>query len=405
MGSTEPMHKRRSLRRSGFWAVIAETAKRESVIDAGDGDDIHIGKETQGRSATMKNRVDPKVIVFFLSLFSALSLMFISSSQAQTEPFYKDKTIRIIAGSAPGGGIDFLSRLMAAHMGKYIPGNPDFIVQNMTGGGTMVAANYIYGLAKPDGLSFGLINPGLYFDQLFGRKEVKFDWANFTWLGSPETSDEIIYIRSDSPYKNAEDLRQAATPPKCGAVGTGASDYYFPRLLQEVLGFRIQMVVGYTGTADINLAIERGEVQCRGGTTSTLFGREPMRTWAKTGFVRVLVQGGLKRDPRLADVSTIHELMDKHKSPDRMRRLVKVVLSAGEIGRPVVGPPEIPADRVRVLREAFNKVMNDPALLADAKKAGWELKPVSGDKLESIAKEVIAQPPEIIEGLKKILGM
>lgn len=352
----------------------------------------------------MKNRVIPTVMGSFFLLFVASNLMFISTSQAQTEAFYKGKTIRIIAGSAPGGGIDFLSRLMARHMSKYIPGNPDFIVQNMPAAATMVAANYIYGLAKPDGLAFGLINPGLYFDQLLGKKEVQFDWTKFTWIGSPETSDEIIYIRSDAPYKDVEDLRKAATPPKCGAGGTGSPAYYFPQLLQEAFGLRIQMVVGYTGTAEINLAIERGEVQCRAGAISTLFGQEPMRTWVKTGFIRVLVQGGLKRDPRLGNVTTFHELMDKYNSPDRTRRLVKVVLSAGEIGRPVVGPPGIPADRVRVLREAFDKVMNDPALLADATKAGWELKPMSGEKLQAIANEVIAQPPEVIEVLKKVLG-
>lgn len=353
----------------------------------------------------MKNRIFPTVIGSFLLLFFASNLMFLSSSQAQTDAFYKGKTIRIIAGSAPGGGIDFLSRRMAGHMSKYIPGNPDFIVQNMAGGGTMVAANYIYGLAKPDGLAFGLINPGLYFDQLIGTKEVRFDWTKFTWIGSPETSDEIIYVRSSAPYKDVEDLRKAATPPKCGAVGTRAPDYYFSRLLQEALGARIQMVVGYTGTAEINLAIERDEAQCRAGTISTFFGQEPMRTWTKTGFVRVLVQGGLKRDPRLANVPTIHELMDKYSSPDQTRRLVKVVLSAGEIGRPVVGPPGIPADRLRVLREAFDKAMNDPALLAEATQAGWELKPVGGERLQGIANEVIAQPPEVIEALKKVLGI
>lgn len=344
------------------------------------------------------------MIAFLLLFLVGSNLIFLRSSQAQTDSFYKGKTIRIIAGAAPGGGIDFLARLMARYMGKYIQGNPDFIVQNMTGGGTMVAANYIYGLAAPDGLAFGLINPGLYFDQLFGTKEVRFDWTKFTWIGSPETSDEMIYIRSSAPYKDIEDLRKAATPPKCGAVGTGAPDYYFARLLQETFGARIQMVVGYTGTGDINLAIERGEVQCRAGTLSTLYGRDPMKTWVKTGFIRVLVQGGAKRDPRLPDVPTIHELMDKYKLPDRARRVVKVTLSAGEIGRPVVGPPAIPADRARVLREAFDKSMSDRALLADATKAGWELKPVAGERLQAIANEVIAQPPEVIEDLKKVLG-
>jgi tripartite-type tricarboxylate transporter receptor subunit TctC len=341
------------------------------------------------------------------SLLSALivsNLIFLRSSQAQTDPFYKGKTITIVAGATPGGGIDFLARLMARTMGKYIPGNPDFIVQNMPGGGTMVAANYIYGVASPDGLTFGLVNPGLYFDQLFGTKEVRFDWRKFTWIGSPESSDEMIYIRSTLPFKDLEDLRTAATPPKCGAVGTGAPDYYFARLLQETFGARIQMVVGYKGTGDINLAMERGEVQCRAGTVSTLFGRDPMRTWVKEGFIRVLVQGGVKRDPRLPDVPTIHELMDKYKLGDRARRVVKLTLSAGEIGRPVVAPPTIPADRARVLREAFDKSMSDPELLAQASKAGWDLKPVRGERLQAIANDVIAQPPEVVEDLKKVLG-
>jgi tripartite-type tricarboxylate transporter receptor subunit TctC len=333
-----------------------------------------------------------------------LRLLTPASSAAQTDPFYKGKTVKIIAGSAAGGGIDFLARLMARYMGRHIPGNPDFIVQNMTGGGTMVAANYIYGVAAPDGLTFGLVNPGLYFDQLFGTKEVRFDWPKFTWIGSPESSDEIIYVRSTEPYKDFEDLRAAVTPPKCGAVGTGAPDYYFARLLQEVFGARIQMVVGYTGTGDINLAVERGEVQCRAGTVSTLFGREPMRTWIKTGFIRVLVQGGTNRDSRLPNVPTISELMEKYNIADRGRRVVRLTLAAGEIGRPVVAPPAIPADRVRILREAFDKSMSDPALLADATKAGWDLKPVRGERLQTLAGEVIAQPPEVIEDLKKVLG-
>lgn len=352
----------------------------------------------------MKKGMTAAIFASFLLLFVASKLMFSSSSQAQTDDFYKGKTIRIIIGNAPGGGNDFLGRLTARHMGKYIPGNPDFVVQNMPGAGSVVAANYIYALAVPDGLTFGFVNPGLYFDQLFGTKEVRFDWTKFTWIGSPETSDEIIYVRSSAPYKDIEDLRKANTPAKCGSAGTGAADYYFARLLQEAFGARIQMVVGYTGTGDINLAIERGEVQCRAGTISTLFGQEPMRTWVKTGFVRVLALGGSKRDPRLPDAPTIHELMDRYKLAELKRRVVRVVLSSGEIGRPVIGPPGIPADRIRLLREAFDKAMNDPSASADATKAGWELRPVSGEKLQGIANEVIAQPPEVIEDLKKILG-
>jgi len=340
-----------------------------------------------------------------LLVFATWNPLLFQNIHAQTEPVYSGKTIRIIAGSAAGGGVDFWSRLIGRHMGKYLSGTPNFIVQNMPGGGSIAAANYLYNLAKPDGLTIGLINPALYFDQLVGRKEVQFDWARFTWIGSTERSEEILYIRADAPYKSLDDIRKSAEPPKCGAVGTSAADYYFPKLLEEALGLRLQMVVGYTGTADINVAIERGEVVCRGGTISTFFGREPTRTWTKTGFVRVLIQGGPRRDSRLADAPTIYELMDRFKTSDEARRLVKVVLSAGEIGRPVIGPPGIPLERVKILRAAFIKTVHDSEFLAEAKKAGWDTIPVSGEALEAIAKEVIDQPPGVIDNLKKLLGV
>jgi tripartite-type tricarboxylate transporter receptor subunit TctC len=351
----------------------------------------------------MKNRTT--TIGLSLLFFASWNLLFTLSIQAQTEAVYSGKTIRIVAGSAAGGGVDFWSRLIGRHMGKHLSGPPSFIVQNMPGGGSIAAANYIYNLAKPDGLTIGLVNPALYFDQLAGRKEVQFDWARFTWIGSTERSEEIFYVRADAPYKSLDDIRKSSEPPKCGAVGTSAADYYFPKLLEEALGLRLQMVVGYTGTADINLAIERGEVLCRAGTISTFFGREPTRTWSKTGFVRVLIQGGSRRDSRLADAPTIYELMDRFKTSDAARRLVKVVLSAGEIGRPVIGPPVIPADRVKMLREAFIKTVHDPEFLAEAKRAGWDTIPVSGEALEAIAKEIIEQPPGVIESLKKLLGV
>ena len=351
----------------------------------------------------MKNRTTTTGLS--LLFCAAWYLLFVLSIQAQTEPVYRGKTIRIIAGSAVGGGVDFWSRILSRHMGKHLSGTPSIIVQNMPGGGSMAAANYIYSLAKPDGLTIGLVNPALYFDQLVGRKEVQFDWARFTWIGSTERSEEIFYVRADTPYKSLDDFYKSAEPAKCGAVGTSAADYYFPKLLEEALGLRLQMVVGYTGTADINVAIERGEVLCRAGTISTFFGREPTRSWAKAGFVRVLIQGGSRRDSRLADVPTIYELMDRIKTSDAARRLVKVILSAGEIGRPVIAPPGIPADHAKVLREAFIKTVHDPEFLAEAKKAGWDTIPVSGDALEAIAKEIVDQPPGVIESLKKILGV
>jgi len=326
-----------------------------------------------------------------------------SADLSAQSSFYDGKTVRIIVGFSPGGTYDVWGRLMAAHMGKYVPGNPTFVVQNMTGGGSMIAANYVYNVAKPDGLTFALVTPALYIEQLAGRKEVQFDWIKFSYLGSPEKTARIFYIRSDTQFKTLEELRNAANPPKCGATGAGTASYYWPRLLADMFGFKLNIVAGYQGAADVNLAIERGEMQCWGGTVQAFFGSEPGRTWAKTGFVRVLVQGGRKRDPRLPDIPTVWELMDKHKTGEAVRGLTKVLLAPDDLGRPLFGPPGVPTDRIRALRAAFMKMMNDPDVLAEARKKGLEPSPISGDEVEGLVKD-LAQPPEVIQRMKNLLA-
>ena len=288
-------------------------------------------------------------------------------------------------------------------MSKHVPGNPSFVVQNMTGGGSMVAANYIYNVAKPDGLTFGVVTPGLYIEQLAGRKEVQFDWGKFSWIGSPERTDRIFYIRADTPYKILEDLRKAAEPPKCGATGVGTASYYWPRLLAETFGFKVNIVPGYPGSSDVNLAIEKGEVHCWGGTVQAFFGSEPGRTWAKTGYVRVLTQGGQKRHPQLADIPTVWNLMDKHGADEATRRVAKVLLSPDDLGRPFFGPPGVPADRVKILRDAFAKILNDPDVAAEAQKKGLDPSLVTGGEIESMIKELVGLPPEVIQRMKRLV--
>jgi tripartite-type tricarboxylate transporter receptor subunit TctC len=329
------------------------------------------------------------------------SLLWISTLAAQA-PFYEGKTVRIIVGFSPGGTYDVWGRLIAAHMGKYVAGNPTFVVQNMTGGGSMIAANYVYNVAKPDGLTFGLVTLALYIEQLMGRKEVQFDWPKYSYIGSPERTDRIFYIRADSGNKTIEDLQKAVEPPKCGATGVGTASYYWPKFLADTFGFKLNIVSGYPGAADVNLAIEKGEMHCWGGTVQAFFGSEPGRTWAKTGFVRVLTQGGPRRHPRLSDVPTARELMDKHKISEVTKRLAKVLLAPDDLGRPFFGPPGIPADRVKVLRSAFMKMMNDPDVLAEARKKGLEPTAISGDDLEAFVKELV-QPQEVIERMKIFL--
>ena len=338
-------------------------------------------------------------------LIFALLFLFLWNSNVHAQAdFYKGKTIRVIIGYSAGGTNDLWARAVARFWSKYIPGNPDVIVQNMPGAATMIAANYIYSVGKADGLTLGLIAPGLFFNQIAGQKEVNFDWAKFAWIGSPEETSEMLSIRSDSPFKTLDDIRKATVPPKCGTTGAGTPGHYFTRLLEEVLGLKFNLVTGYPGASDIDLAMEKGEVQCRAGTTSAFFGREPGRTWAKTGFVRLHVIGGSKREARAPDVPTIWELMERHKTPESGKRITTVLLSPGSFGRPIVGGPGIPADRVKLLRDGFLKAMKDPELLAEAEKRGWEPDPVSGDQLEALAREVVTQPPEVISRMNVILG-
>src|SRR4030095_7474560 len=203
--------------------------------------------------------------------------------EAQTA-FFEGKTVRILVGFSPGGSYDLWARLLAHHMSKHIPGSPSVVVQNMTGGGSMIAANYIYNVAKPDGLTFGVVTPGLYIEQLSGRKEVQYDWGKFSWIGSPERTDRIFYIRADTPYKILEDLRKAAEPHKCGATGVGTASYYWPRLLAETFGFKVNIVAGYPGSSDVNLAIEKGGGHCWGGPLPGFFLCAAGRTLGTTGL-------------------------------------------------------------------------------------------------------------------------
>jgi tripartite-type tricarboxylate transporter receptor subunit TctC len=338
-----------------------------------------------------------RVFPFLLVLFWNYDLL------AQT-PYYQGKTIRLVAGTPAGSVYDSYARLMAQFLPRYIPGTPNIIVQNMPGVASMVAANYIYSIAKPDGLTIGAIQPALYFDQLVGRKEVQFDWQKFSWIGNTTVSHHLLYIRADAPYKNIEEIRQSSVAPKCGSEGTASSAYYIPKLLEETLGAKFNVVTGYNAGTEVDLAVERGEVQCRAFTIAAFFAREPFHTWRKNGFVRVLIQTGKKRDANLPDVPSLHEFMDRYKTTDSSRRLADVILAANEIGRPIIGTPGIPTERLKILRDAFSKAVNDRELLEEAQKKRLELDPVSGEELQTLASEIMAQPPEVIERMKKLLG-
>jgi tripartite-type tricarboxylate transporter receptor subunit TctC len=276
--------------------------------------------------------------------------------------FYQGKTITYIVGLLAGDSTDLWARAVTRNMVKHIPGNPNTVVQNMPGAGGVIATNYIYGVAKPDGLTMGSVSAGHYFHQLAGRKEAQFDWRKFTWIGSSARHEYLFVMRADAPYKSIEDIRNATEPPKCSSTAPGSASHMTLKMLEEGLGLKFNIVTGYKGGQEQDLAIERGEVQCRGVTTAAFLGRGPMQEWVKKGFLRVLVQTPRQRNPKLPEVATVYELMERYRVP-----------------------------------------LKESDLLEEASKRSWEVEHIRGEELETLAKEVIDQPADIIERIKQLL--
>lgn len=339
-------------------------------------------------------------------VFFVIAVCFGASAKvaAQAEPFYQGKTIRLVIGNTTGGFYDRWGRLLARFMGKYIPGQPEIIPQNMPGAGSIISANHVYRVAKPDGLTLVMPLNGVYVDQLVGKPEVQFDLRKFHFIGSPAVESIIFYIRSDTPYKTIADIIKAKEPPKCGSTGTASSDYILSKILEEAVGARFTTVLGYAGGSEIDIAVEKGEVVCRAHSLSAHFGREPFDSWHKRSFDRHLVQTGKKRDVHLSDTPTLNEIFDQYKVPANTRRLAQVLLAAGEFGRPIMVTPGTPAERVKILREAFLKTISDPDVIAETKKGRMDIDVSTGEELETLVREVFDSPPEIIQRAKKLLA-
>src|SRR5262245_57923726 len=319
-------------------------------------------------------------------------LLCATSASAQTALFYQGKTIRIVVGSASGGLYDEYARVLSRYMPKYSPGDPTIIVQNMPGAGSLVAAKSGYGVAKADGITLGIPNSTFYLDQLLGRKEVNFDVRRFTFIGSVDQRDLMIYMRADAPWKSIEDIVKAVEPPKCGSTGTADLTTVLTVVAAETLGAKFNLVRGYQSASQIDLAIEKGEVYCRGTGIPTHYAREPYFTWHKNAFDRHILQTGAQKDPRLGDTPTLNELMDKRKTPQVSRGVARVLLNSGTLGHPMIGTPGIPTDRVNILREAYLKAFKEPGVVAEARKKGLEMETLAGEQLENEMHAIMDQP-------------
>ena len=343
---------------------------------------------------------------FLVALLAGALIQTLAAGTALAQAnFYQGKTMTFIVNMAAGDANDLWARTLSRSLVKFIPGNPNIVAQNMAGGGSMISANYLYSVAKPDGLTIGQTSASLYFQQLTGRREVQFDWRKFSWIGSAGLVEALLMMRADAPYKSIEDIRAGGEPPKCSATAPGSSGHISLKVLEETLGAKFRIVTGYKSGSDQDLAIERGEVQCRSVSSASFLAREPFISWQKKGFIRILVQSGRKRNPKLADVPTIYELMTRHQTPEAKQGVAKILLGADHFGQYLaVAPPAVPAERVKILREAYTRALKDADLIEEAKNRNWSIEQVTGEELQALAKEVIDQPPQLIGRVKELLG-
>ena len=321
----------------------------------------------------------------------AISMLLAVVPQAGLAQF-EGKTITIVCGFKTGGGYDRTARILARHLPKYLPGNPNVIVQNMPGANSIIAANHVYGVAKPDGLTIGTFNRNLVLAQLTKVNGVKFDQTKFAWIGSAASESTVLTIRNDLPYKNFDELRKAGKTIVIGATGPGANTYDFPLLLKELLGVDIKIVSGYSSSSDIMLAVERKEVDGRAGSYSSL------RRFIDRGLVRPVIRAR-------ATEKGIEQLpVDEALAPNARAKAIMALRSAPEVvGRPYVMTPGTPDALLKIMRDAFDKAIKDPELVAEAKKARMDLEFMPGDEALKIIQEVLTQPKEIVDEFGKYI--
>jgi len=313
-------------------------------------------------------------------------------------PFYEGKAIRIIVGTAPGGGYDTYTRLIARHFSQHIPGNPTIIVDNMPGAGGLVSANHLFKVAKPDGLTVGHFVGGQFLQQLLGKPGIEFDALKFEYIGVPAQDNFVFGVAKAIGITNMEQWLASKTAVKFGAIAAGDGTYDTAKVVEVALGLPIQIVSGYKGTAPIRLAFNSGEVS--GLSNSWQSFRSTWRKELETGEVVMVLQLSAKSHPDLPKVPLAVNLA----KTDEERKLIQAVAQAhGAAVRPYVLPPGTPKDRVEMLRKAFMETVKDTELLNEASKANLEINPGSGEELERNVKDLLRLEPALVARLKEIL--
>jgi tripartite-type tricarboxylate transporter receptor subunit TctC len=314
------------------------------------------------------------------------------------DSFYAGKTVRIVVGYSAGGSFDLYSRMIARHMNKYLPGNPTIIVENMTGAGGIIAANFLYNQAKPDGLTIGAWAAPLVLQQITGNEAVKFDGRKFAYLGVPSPYDTLCTFNAQSGVKNIDDWFAAKRPMKIASIGPGTSTSDVPKLLKEALNLPLQLVEGYKGGADARLAVESGEVDGYCGSWQTV--KTVWRPAFDSGRIHSVLLVTLKQNPELKNVP----LAIKYAKTDEAKLLLRVADNAHVAQFPYSLPPGVPADRVALLQKAFIQTLKDADLLVEAKKSDLDIDPIDGPTIAKTFAGLYDIDPSTSAKLKAILA-
>ena len=328
--------------------------------------------------------------------FATISAEDARAQHGADDGFYKGRTVTIITSTGSGGGYDLVARLVARYMPKHLPGAPNMIVQNMPGGGNVVATNYMYEIAPKDGTAIAVINNAVPLNQVLDGRNVRFDASKFNWIGSTGGRNEAVFILSSAGISSVAELKQKEAI--LGGTGPGSSIVIFPAAMNSVLGTRFRIVTGYKSSTEVFLAMERGEVVARSGTLPSLQSGYPH--WLAEKKIQFLAQVGLKRDRELPDVPLLTELAET----DQQRRVLALISSPPALGQPYLAPPGVSIERVSMLRTAFSKTMADAEFVAYAAKGSIDITPLSGEDVARIVHDVVNADPDIIKRAREALG-
>ena len=328
-----------------------------------------------------------------LVLFFCFSPLTVSQAQEARDQFYVGKTISIIVGSTAGGGYDFNARVLARHLGKQIPGTPSVIVQNMPGAGSLAAANHVYNVAQQDGTVIGSVQRTIPFEPFFEEKGVRFDVRKIHWIGSTTSEIGVVVAWHTSPHKTASDL--LTTEMVVGGNGPATDTELFARVMNRLLGTKFKIVAGYPGESQIILAMERNEIQ---GVANWSWNNIPAKhpDWLRDKKIRILLQLGVEKHPDLPDVPLI---MDLARTPDE-RKMFEVLMQMKILGRPFLLAPEVPTDRVKLIRAAFSETMKDSGFQNEMTKSGISIDPVSGEDMQKALFDIYSLPPTLIKEIR-----